>query len=110
MIAGGFLAYLAQDDNIVENAELTGSMMITESALVSDGGKKLLAEKPYFQAIYDSVPYLHARPNTPYWTEMYTYAVDKLEQFTLNYATTDVNSMIDDIETKFQSIIDDNAW
>ena len=36
--------------------------------------------------------------------------VDKLEQFTLNYATTDVNSMIDDIETKFQSIIDDNAW
>lgn len=110
MIAGGFLAYLAQDDNIVENAELTGSMMITESALVSDGGKKLLAEKPYFQTIYDSVPYLHARPNTPYWTEMYTYAVDKLEQFTLNYATTDVNSMIDDIETKFQSIIDDNAW
>ncbi len=110
MFAGGFLAYLAEDSNIVENSELTGAMMVTESALVSDGGKALLEKYPYNQSIYDSVPYLHARPNTPYWTEMYTYAVDKLEQFSLNYDKTDVDSMIDDIETKFQSIIDDNAW
>ena len=49
-------------------------------------------------------------PNTPYWSEMYNYAFDKLEQFTLFPENTDVEKMIDDIEAKFKQIIQDNAW
>ncbi len=110
MIAGGFLDFLASDENILSMTVNCGNMMITEGALASEGGQQLLEEKPYFQAVYDSTPYLHARPNTSFWTEMYIYATDKLEQFSLNPATTDVEAMVDDIETKFQQIIDDNTW
>lgn len=88
----------------------SGSMMTTTSSMESEEGKKLLEENPYFQATYDTIPYLHARPNTPYWTEMYTYGADKLEQFSLHPAETDVEAMIDDFEKKFQQIIDDNEW
>ena len=41
---------------------------------------------------------------------MYTYGIDKVEQFTLQPDKTDVYALIDDLELKFQQIIDDNAW
>lgn len=110
LFAGAFLAFVASPENVLENTNRTGSFMITESALNSEEGKQMLVDHPEFQAIYDTIPYLHARPNTPYWAEMYTYGADKLAQFTLNYETTDVYAMIDEMEAKFQQIIDDNAW
>lgn len=110
MFAGAFLSYLAQKDQVMRFTKGSGSMMITTSAMESEEGKKLLEEHPYFQATYDTVPYLHERPNTAFWTEMYTYAADKLEQFSLNPEKTDVEAMVDDFENKFQQIIDDNAW
>ena len=85
-------------------------MMITDSALNSEEGQKIISDFPGFKATYDSVPYLHARPNTPYWAEMYTYGIDKFEQFALQPAETDVYAMIDDFEAKIQQIIDDNEW
>ena len=108
--AGGWLSYIASVDKVVERTNRNGDMMVTQSALDSEGGKALIAEVPGLQAIYDSVPYLHARPNTPYWAEMYSYGADKLAQFCLNYETTDVYALIDEMEVKFQQIIDDNAW
>ena len=108
--AGGYLSYIASVDKMVERTRRNGDMMVTQSALDSEGGKALIEEVPGLQAIYDSVPYLHARPNTPYWAEMYTYGADKLAQFCLNYETTDVYALIDEMELKFQQIIDDNAW
>ncbi len=108
--AGGWLSYIASVDKIVERTSRNGDMMVTQSALNSEGGKALIEEVPGLQAIYDSVPYLHARPNTPYWAEMYSYGADKLAQFCLNYETTDVYAVIDEMEAKFQQIIDDNAW
>lgn len=108
--AGGWLSYIASVDKIVERTSRNGDMMVTQSALDSEGGKALIEEVPGLQAIYDSVPYLHARPNTPYWAEMYSYGADKLAQFCLNYETTDVYAVIDEMEAKFQQIIDDNAW
>ena len=110
MIAGGFLAYLAEDDNVCSMTLNCGNMVITESAKDRDEVKQLLEKEPYYQAVFDSVPYLHARANTPFWTEMYTYAVDKLDQFTIYPAETDVEAMIDDIAVKFQQIIDNNTW
>lgn len=110
MFAGAFLSYLAQVDQVIRFTKGSGSMMITTSAMESGEGKQLLEEHPYFQAAYDTIPYLHERPNTPFWTEMYTYAADKLEQFSLNPEEADVEAMIDDFEKKFQQIIDDNAW
>ena len=110
LFAGGYLAYIASVDKMVERTRRFGDMMVTQSALDSEGGKALIEELPGLQAIYDSVQYLHARPNTPYWAEMYSYGADKLAQFSLNYETTDVYAMIDDMELKFQQIIDDNAW
>ena len=110
LFAGGYLSYIASVDKMVERTRRNGDMMVTQSALDSEGGKAMIEELPGLQAIYDSVPYLHARPNTPYWAEMYTYGADKLAQFCLNYETTDVYAMIDDMELKFQQIIDDNAW
>ena len=80
------------------------------AAVAGLSGKRALADFPGFQATYDSIPYLHARPNTPYWAEMYTYGIDKVEQFTLQPDKTDGYAMIDDLELKFQQIIDDNAW
>lgn len=110
MFAGAFLSYLAMPEQVMRFTKGSGSMMITNSSMESEEGKELLEENPYFQATYDTVPYLHARPNTPYWTEMYTYGADKLEQFSLHPAETDVEAMIDDFEKKFQQIIDDNEW
>lgn len=110
MFAGAFLDYLAQDEQIMRITSNTGSMMITDSAMETDAAKQLLEENPYFQATYDTIPYLHERPNTPYWTEMYTYGADKLAQFAQDPAGTDVEAMIDDMETKFAQIIEDNAW
>lgn len=110
LFAGGWLSYIASVEKMVERSQNTGDMMVTQSALDSEGGKALLEELPGLQAIYDSVPYLHARPNTPYWSEMYSYGVDKFEQLCLNPENTDVYAMIDDLEVKFQQIIDDNAW
>lgn len=110
MIAAGYLAYIAEDAQVLRITKGTGSMMITTSALNSDEGKAMIAEHPYYQAIYDSVPYLHERANTPYWTEMYTYAADKLNTFTLNPKDTDVNKLVDEISDKFQQIIKDNNW
>lgn len=110
MIAGGFIAYMAEDAQVLRISQNTGSMMITTSAVASDGGKDLLTQYPYMQSIYDSIPYLHQRVNSPYWAEMYTYGADKLAQFSLNPSTTDVKAMIDDMALKFQQIIEDNAW
>ena len=110
VFAGAFLAYLASDENIMRITSGTGSMMITESAMETDAAKQLLAENPYFQATYDTIPYLHERPNTPYWTEMYTYGADKLAQFAQDPEGTDIEAMIDDLEKKFAQIIEDNAW
>jgi len=110
LFAGGYLAYIATVDKMVERTRRFGDMMVTQSALDSEGGKALIEEVPGLQAIYDSVQYLHARPNTPYWAEMYSYGADKLAQFCLNYETTDVYALIDEMEVKFQQIIDDNAW
>lgn len=110
MFAGAFLSYIAQVEQVMRFTKGSGSMMITTSAMESEEGKKLLEEHPYFKATYDTIPYLHERPNTSFWTEMYTYAADKLEQFSLNPAETDVEAMVDDFEKKFQQIIDDNAW
>ncbi|MBR1690644.1 MAG: extracellular solute-binding protein [Oscillibacter sp.] len=110
MFAGAFLAYLAQDEQVMRITSSTGSMMITNSAMETDAAKQLLEENPYFQATYDTIPYLHERPNTPYWAEMYTYGADKLAQFTLNPGSTDIEAMIDDMEVKFAQIIEDNAW
>ena len=110
LFAGAYLAYLAKPENVLLITEKTGSMMITDSALNSEEGRQIIADFPGFQATYDSIPYLHARPNTPYWAEMYTYGIDKFEQFALKPAETDVYAMIDDFETKIQQIIDDNAW
>ena len=36
--------------------------------------------------------------------------LDKFEQLCLKPADTDVYALIDDLELKFQQIIDDNAW
>ena len=110
MIAAGFLSYLAEDAQVLRITNGTGSMMITTSAVNSDGGKALIEQYPYFQAIYDSIPYIHKRVNTSYWSEMSAYAADKLEQFSLNPATTDVKKVIDDISAKFDQIIKDNSW
>ena len=110
LFAGGWLAYIASVEKMVERTSICGDMMVTQSALDSEGGKAILEETPGLQAVYDSVPYLHARPNTPYWAEMYSYGADKLAQFCLNYETTDVYTLIDEMEAKFQQIIDDNAW
>ena len=110
LFAGGWLAYIASVEKMVERTSICGDMMVTQSALDSEGGKAILEETPGLQAVYDSVPYLHARPNTPYWAEMYSYGADKLAQFCLNYETTDVYALIDEMEAKFQQIIDDNAW
>ena len=110
LFAGAYIAYLAQPQNVLTITSKTGSMMITESAYNSAEGQQLIADFPGFQATYDSIPYLHARANTPYWSEMYTYGIDKFEQFCLKPAETDVYAMIDDFETKIQQIIDDNAW
>lgn len=110
MFAGAFLSYLAEPEQVMRFTKGSGSMMITTSALESEEGKQLLEEHPYFKATYDTIPYLHTRPNTPFWTEMYTYGADKLEQFSLDPEGTDVKAMIDDMEKKFQQIIDDNAW
>ena len=110
LFAGAYLAYLAKPENVMLITEKTGSMMITETALNSDAGQKLIEDFPGFQATYDTIPYLHSRPNTPFWAEMYTYGIDKFEQFCLKPAETDVYAMIDDLEKKFQQIIDDNAW
>jgi len=110
LFAAGWISYIASVEKIVERTQITGDMMVTQSALDSEGGKAILAETPGLQAVYDSVPYLHARPNTPYWAEMYSYGADKLAQFCLNYETTDVYALIDEMEVKFQQIIDDNAW
>ena len=110
LFAGAYLAYLAQQENVMTITSKTGSMMITESAYNSEAGQQLLVDFPGHQATYDSIPYLHARPNTPYWAEMYTYGIDKVEQFTLMPDKTDVYALIDDLELKFQQIIDDNEW
>lgn len=109
LFAAAYIAYLAQPENVMKITENTGSMMITETALNSDAGKALIADFPGFQATYDSIPYLHSRPNTPYWAEMYTYGIDKFEQFCM-HPETDVYAMIDDLEAKFAQIIEDNAW
>lgn len=110
IFAGAFLAYMAEDEQVMRITNNTGSMMITNSAMATDAAKQLLEENPYFRATYDTIPYLHERPNTPYWTEMYTYASDKLAQFTLYPAETNVEAMVDDLEVKFQQIINDNVW
>ena len=110
MIAGGLLAYMASVENVTAITKNTGSFMITNSAYNSEAGQAVLAENPWMEAIYESMPYLHARPNTTSWTEMNIYATDKLEQFCLDPANTDLHAMVDDIEAKFQQIIDDNAW
>ena len=110
MFAGAFFAYLAEDDQVMRISENTGAMMITTSSQQTQAAADLIAEYPFVQAVYDSVPYLHTRPNTAFWTEMYTYGVDKLEQFALYPDRTDVEEMIDDMSTKFQQIIDDNTW
>ncbi len=110
MIVGGYLAYISSADCVMDMVENNGNMMVTTSAQESERGKALLTEKPYYQAVYDSIEYLHERPNTTSWVEMYTYAFDKLEQFSLNYETTDVRAMIDEIQQKFEQIIADNAW
>ena len=110
LFAAAFISYLAEAKNVLILTEKTGSMMITDSALNSEEGQKIISDFPGFKATYDSVPYLHARPNTPYWAEMYTYGIDKFEQFALQPAETDVYAMIDDFEAKIQQIIDDNEW
>jgi sn-glycerol 3-phosphate transport system substrate-binding protein len=110
MFGGAFIAYLAEEDQVLRVNINTGSMFITNSAYESEKGQATFNDYPYTKSIYDSVPYLHERPNTSYWTEMYTYAVDKLEQFTLNPTGTDIEAMIDDIEMKFAQIIKDNTW
>lgn len=109
-IAGGFLAYIESAENVMRFTENTGSMMIVKSALESEAGKQLLIDEPCFQAVYDSIQYMHSRPNSIYWAEMYTYGSDKLEQFTLNPADYDVYELIDDLDAKFTQIIADNQW
>ena len=110
VFAGVFLKRFYEVDNMMNILNATGMMPCTESAKNSEEGKKYTEENQYIQVVHESQNYLHARPNTPYWTEMYTYAVDKLEQFSLYPDKTDVDSMIDDISTKFSQIIQDNAW
>lgn len=110
VFAGVFLSYFYSVENMMRIVNATGMMPCTISARDSEEGKKYVEEHEYMQVVYESQNYLHARPNTPYWTEMYNYAVDKLEQFSLYPDKTDVDAMIDDISTKFAQIIQDNAW
>ena len=110
VFAGVFLSYFYTPENMMRIVHATGMMPCSESAKNSEDGKKYVEENEYMQVVFESQKHLHARPNSPYWTEMYNYAVDKLEQFSLYPDKTDVDSMIDDISTKFAQIIQDNAW
>jgi len=110
VFAGVFLSYFSAPENAKRIIDACGMMPFTESFMNSEDGQKFISENEYMQTVFDSQQYLHARPNTPYWTEMYTYAVDKLNQFSLYPDQTDVDAMIDDMSNKFAQIIEDNEW
>ena len=110
MFGGAFLAYMAEKEQVLRITKNTGSMMVTTSAYESEEGQATFVDQPYTKSIYESVPYLHERPNTNFWAEMYLYTVDKLEQLSLYPAETNVEEMVDDLSTKFAQIIEDNTW
>lgn len=110
MLAGGWLDYIASDENVLDWSELCGAMMITKSAYNSDEAQAMFAANPNHLAVYDTMNYLHKRVNTPYWAEMYTYMADKLNQFALYPDQFDPKALVDDMAAKCEQIIKDNTW
>lgn len=110
MIAGGYLAYIASDENVLEWSELSGGMMFTNSAYNSAEAKAMFDANPNHYAVYEALEHVHKRVNSASWTEMYTYMHDKLAQFTLFPQDTDIHQLVDDMSDKCAQIIKDNMW
>lgn len=110
MIAGGYLAYIASDENVLEWSDLSGGMMFTNSAYNSEAAKAMFDENPNHYAVYEALKHVHKRVNSASWTEMYTYMHDKLAQFTLFPQDTDIHQLVDDMADKCAQIIKDNTW
>lgn len=110
MMAGGWLQYIASDENVLGWTDLCGAFLITESAYNSEAAQAMFAENPNHLKVYETMNYLHKRVNTPYWVEMYTYMHDKLSQFALYPENTDIYATVDDMAAKCAQIIEDNAW
>lgn len=105
IFAGAFLAYYSKAENFINVTKNVGTMPFMKSMSDNADFQEFLKDYGYMQTVIDSQPYMHARPNSKSWLEMYTYAFEKLEAFTLSPAETDVDAMIDEIEAKFNSII-----
>lgn len=110
MMAGGWLQYIASDENVLSWTDLCGAFIITESAYESETAQEMFEENPNHLKVYETMNYLHKRVNTPYWVEMYTYMHDKLSQFALYPESTDIYATVDDMANKCAQIIEDNAW
>lgn len=110
IFAGAFLAYVSQPEQFINITQNVGTMPYMKSMSDYPAFQEYLKDYSYMQTVLDSQPYMHARPNSKNWLEMYTYAFEKLEAFTLSPAETDVDAMIDEIEAKFNSIIIDSEW
>ena len=110
MMAGGWLQYIASDENVLGWTNLCGAFLITESAYNSETAQAMFEANPNHLKVYETMNYLHKRVNTPYWVEMYTYMHDKLSQFALYPDSTDIYATVDDMAAKCAQIIEDNAW
>lgn len=110
VLAGGWLSYIAQDENVLNWTETCGAMITTKTAFASDEAQAMFEENPNHLVVYETMDYLHKRVNSPYWTEMYTYMADKLYQYAMYPEDYDITTLIDDMATKCEQIIEDNNW
>ncbi|NLK49301.1 MAG: hypothetical protein GX294_01480 [Candidatus Cloacimonetes bacterium] len=106
-MAAAYLRHIASDENQAEWNKVSGYLGVTDSCYKSEFFVESMKD-PNLVAIAEGTKYTHARPNTKYWREMYTYMVDYLVDFTKNPDKYDAKELNSKMAEYCQSIIDAN--
>lgn len=107
-VAAGFLTYFSSDENQAEWNRKSGYLATTKSVYDSEYYKEN-AEDPNLVQIAEGVQYAHKRPQTKYWREMYTYMVQKLEDFAMHPDQYDCTQLMDEMAEYCQEIIENGG-
>ncbi len=104
--AAGYLTYLASDENMAKwSLEVTSYLPNTKTCVDSEYYN---TDDPNVARIRDGVQYAHARPQTPYWREMYNYMREYQYDFSTHPENYDPQKLNDELAAYCQGIIDEN--
>lgn len=106
--AVAFLKFFASDENQAQWYKVAGYMPVTDSAYTSTYMADIMAD-PNIENLRAGYLNAHARPQTPYWREMYGYIYEKLMDFSVNPQNYDPYKLNRDLADYCQNIIDENA-